>query len=79
MRNSPCQQTSINSVSHQGFDDGISSVHERGMYQLNIKRASSLCQPSSIVIESPTHKPGDQNVDQNVLEHRQEYHPLLNC
>ena len=45
--------------------------------ELNIKRTSSLCKPSPIVIESPTHEASDQNVDQNAFEHHQEYHPLL--
>ena len=78
-RNTPCQQSSINSVSHQGLDNGISSVHECGIYRLNVQRTNSLCRPSPFVIESPTHESGDQKVDQNAFDHRQDYRPLLSC
>ena len=40
MRNLPCQQSSINSVSHQGLDNRINSVHECGIYRLNVKWTS---------------------------------------
>jgi hypothetical protein len=37
-RNSRCQQSSINRVSHQGLDNGISSVHECWTYRINVKK-----------------------------------------
>ena len=79
MRNSPCQQSSINSVSHQGLDSRISSVYECGIYRLHVKRTSLLCEPSPFEIESPRHKYSDQNVDQNVFKHQYGYQPLLSC
>ena len=44
-RNSPCQQSSINSVSHQGFDNGISSVHGCEIYRLNVNGQAHLANP----------------------------------
>ena len=79
IRNPPCQQSSIDSVSHQGLDNRISSVHECEIGLLHVKRTSSPCEPSPIVVESPTHKSSDKNIDQNAFKHLQAYHPLLSC
>jgi hypothetical protein len=58
-RNSRCQQSSINSVSHQGLDNGIRSVHKCGIYRMNLKRTSSPCEPTLLAVEGLRHQPSD--------------------
>ena len=52
-RNSPCQQSSINSVSYQGLDNGISSVNEYEVYRTEYQTDELTLQTQSYCDREP--------------------------